>query len=130
MKLNELFINQESIVKKEIILNGEKCELTYMKDMLNKYAEEVFLNLQKKNITDESILIANIKIKDLEYKLYCEAISFEKNDISHRFEVYVEGINGENYCRTDYIAEVLCEPIKNEEELIQIIVDLMDYTMN
>lgn len=122
MKLNELFVNQESVVSKDIVIKEEKCKLVYLKDILNKYPKEVF------SIIKENSPVACIKLKELEYTLFCEEIYLEKDDVCYRFEVYVDFKDGENYCRTEYIPQTLCEPIENEEELINIIKDLMDYT--
>ena len=119
MKVNELFINQDSLIKKNILVENIECQLTYIDSLLGKKPSEVY------SLFNEDFVVAYLYIDEHNYlKVYCEEYVFDKENRTHFFEVYAY-IDGEEYERSEFVSEKIFSPIKNEAELINYIKDLM-----
>ena len=108
-------------VKKNIRINNNLYTLTYFKNIIGKKPKEIF------EFFGEDSLVA--QMSDLNsnksFNVFCENVILDGMNNYH-FEVYSNfEKNEEVYCRTDFIADILCTPITDEEELIKIINDLI-----
>lgn len=122
MKINELVVNQISVIKKDIIIENIKCQLTYMGQLLNNSPKKIF------SIFKEDSSVACIRISDdIYFEMYCEEIVHDDKEVVYIFEVYSHTEeNGEIHTRNEYIPEIISYVIEDEAELVSIIKDLMD----
>ena len=119
MEINKLFVNQDSLIKKSILIDNIKCQLIYIDLLLGKKPSEVY------SLFNEDFVVAYLHIDEHNYlKVYCEEYVFDKENRTHFFEVYAY-IDGEEYERSEFVSEKIFSPIKNEAELINYIKDLM-----
>ena len=119
MKVNELFINQDSLIKKNILVENIECQLTYIDSLLGKKPSEVY------SLFNEDFVVAYLYIDEHNYfEVFCEEFAFHKEDVVHFFEVCAY-IDGEDYTRCEFIPGKIYSPIESEAELINYIKDLM-----
>lgn len=120
MEINKLFINQDSLIRKNILVENIKCQLKYINSLLDKKPSEVY------SLFNEDFIVAYLHIDEHDYfKVCCEEYAFHKEDVVHFFEVYAY-IGGEEYERSEFIPGKIYSPIESEAELIDYIRDLMD----
>ena len=119
MEINKLFINQDSLIKKSILIDNIKCQLIYIDSLLGKKPSEVY------SLFNEDFIVAYLYIDEYKYfKVYCEEYTFDKENKVHFFEVYAY-IDDEEYERSEFVPEKIYSPIESEAELINYIKDLM-----
>lgn len=123
MNLNQIDTKNPSWIQKEIVIKNTKCELSYMEALLGNAPSELMA------VFEEDFYVARIKITDdICFKIFCEEHFCGKDDYIYMFDVYSYIDDGEVRARSEYINEVLCAAIDNENELISLMEDLMDYT--
>ena len=119
MEINKLFVNQDSLIEKNILIDNIKCQLIYIDSLLGKKPSEVY------SLFNEDFIVAYLCIDKHNYfKVCCEEYTFDKEDVVYFFEVYAY-IDGEEYERSEFVPEKIFSPIESEAELINYIKDLM-----